>query len=197
MTFIPISNEDIKKIENKENNIYTSTIVSENLENEKNNIISNNTSIKINNLCIKSKNIKYDDIKYKINCWWCTLNIEGKIFGIPEYFKIINDEIISLIYLMRNIIFNINNIKIQDIEILPAKSKYVLDLYGGNITVEEYKKDILLISKDNNYIFPIFYQNNNIEENNKKNINKNEYKLKRSKPLQNNLLYKLLYNKNN
>ena len=98
--------------------------------------------------------------------------------------------------MMRDIIFNINNIDIKDIEIIQAKSKYILNIYGGSENIDEYKKNLLLISKDNNYKFPTLYNNNNIEDKNKININKNEYKLKRSKPLNNNILYKLLFNKN-
>ncbi len=237
LAYLPILNEDIVKIENKEY-ITTSNINSEiydtknniNINNDKNidkDIISLNVnnkldSVIVNNIYIKSQNIDYNNINNNINCWWCTLLIEGKIFGIPEYFKLIDNqyyfyvngyycslncslahcielndnkmwEKISIIYMMRDIIFNINNIDIKDIEIIQSKSKYVLQIYGGNESIEEYKKNILLISKDNNYICTI-YNYNNIENKNK--INNSEYNLKRSKPLNNNILYNLLFNKN-
>lgn len=152
LAYLPISNEDILKIENKEY-YNTSNINSENIDtiNNKYNddvfISSNINNIKINDIVIKSQNINYNDIDKNINCWWCTLLIEGKIFGIPEYFKLLDDkyiyyvngfycslncclahcidlndnkmwEKISLLYMMRDIIFNINNIEIKDIEIL-------------------------------------------------------------------------------
>lgn len=230
LAYLPISNEDILKIENKEY-YNTSNINSENIDlinnkNTEDNILTLNiNNIKINDISIKSQNIDYNKIK-DVNCWWCTLLIEGKIFGIPEYYKILNDqynffvngfycsvncclahcidlndnkmwEKISLIYMMRDIIFNINNIQIKDVEIIQSKPKYVLNIYGGDESIEEYKKDILLISKNNDYIYPILNYNNNFEEKNKIHISKNDYKLKRSKPLNNNILFKLLYNKNN
>ena len=224
LAYLPISNEDILKIENKEY-FNTSNINSENINTLNNKNIEDNIDIiKINDIIIKSHNVEYNNIN-NVNCWWCTLLIEGKIFGIPEYFKLIDDnynfyvngfycsvncclahcidlndnkmwEKISLIYMMRDIIFNINNIQIKDIEIIQSKPKYVLNIYGGDESIEEYKKNILLISKNNNYIYPILNHNNNIEEKNKINISKNEYKLKRSKPLNNNILFRLLYNKN-
>ena len=96
-----------------------------------------------------------------------------------------------------NVIFNINNLEIKDIEIIQSKPKYVLKIYGGDESIEMYKSNILLISKNNDFIYPQFYYNNNIEDKNKLNIGKNDLKLKRSKPLNNNILFKLLYNKNN
>jgi hypothetical protein len=162
LAYLPILNEDIVKIENKEY-ITTSNINSEiydtknniNINNDKNidkDIISLNVnnkldSVIVNNIYIKSQNIDYNNINNNINCWWCTLLIEGKIFGIPEYFKLIDNqyyfyvngyycslncslahcielndnkmwEKISIIYMMRDIIFNINNIDIKDIEII-------------------------------------------------------------------------------
>ena len=51
-------------------------------------------------------------------------------------------EKISLIYLMRDVLFNLNNINnIQDIEIIPSKSKYILKIFGGELSQEDYKKD--------------------------------------------------------
>ena len=238
LAYLPILNEDIIKIENKDflntsninsevfeknNNKIDDLNISLNINNNYNN--TNTDNIYVNNIYIKSENINYNNIDNNINCWWCTLLIEGKIFGIPEYFKLIDNEYtfyvngyycslncclahcidindnkiwekIALIYMMRDIIFNINNINIKDIEIIQSKPKYILNIYGGNKTIEEYKKNILLISKDNNFILPILYNNNNIEDKNKINLTKNDYKLKRSKPLNNNILYKLLFNKN-
>jgi hypothetical protein len=146
LAYLPISNEDILKIENKEY-YNTSNINSENINILNNKIIDDNiNTIKINDIIIKSHNVDYNNIN-NVNCWWCTLSIEGKIFGIPEYFKLIDDnynfyvngfycslncciahcidlndnkmwEKISLIYMMRDIIFNINNINISDVEII-------------------------------------------------------------------------------
>jgi len=149
LAYLPISNEDILKIENKEY-FNTSNINSEIFENLNTKNIDDNTllssNIKVNNILIKSKSIDYNNIN-DINCWWCTLLIEGKIFGIPEYFKLLDNEYsfyvngfycslncclahcidlndnkmwekISLIYMMRDIIFNINDIKINNIEII-------------------------------------------------------------------------------
>jgi len=160
LAYLPILNEDIIKIENKDflntsninsevfeknNNKIDDLNISLNINNNYNN--TNTDNIYVNNIYIKSENINYNNIDNNINCWWCTLLIEGKIFGIPEYFKLIDNEYtfyvngyycslncclahcidindnkiwekIALIYMMRDIIFNINNINIKDIEII-------------------------------------------------------------------------------
>jgi hypothetical protein len=139
LAYIPISNEEIIKIENKDY-IMTSNITSENIDtidNKDINIKNKLENVIVNNIYIKSKDIDYNNINNNIKCWWCTLNIDSKIFGIPEYFKLIDDqynfyvngyycslncclshcieindnkmwEKISLIYMMRDVIFNIN-----------------------------------------------------------------------------------------
>jgi hypothetical protein len=72
IAYLPILNEDIKKIENKEYN-QTSNIISDNIECDNIKSTLNNLNIKLNNIYIKSKNTSYEDINNNINCWWCTI----------------------------------------------------------------------------------------------------------------------------
>ena len=69
-------------------------------------------------------------------------------------------EKISLIYMMKDILFlnytnnndYINDEKIYKIiydEIIPAKNKYVLNIFGGNETYDEYRKNFNIIPFDN------------------------------------------------
>ena len=133
---------------------------------------------------------------FYVNGFYCSLNC-----CISHCFDNNNDkklwEKISLIYMMKDILFSnyinnkeyINDEKISKIiydEIIPAKNKYILNIFGGTESYEEYRKNFITINDKNELV--ILLHNEEID----KNINKNDYKLKRQKNKKNNILQNIL-----
>jgi hypothetical protein len=97
-------------------------------------------------------------------------------------------EKISLIYMMRDILFSNyikNNTHIDNDlisiylykEIIPAKQKFVLKIFGGDETFEEYRKNFISINDNNEFIIMLY--EDNIEKKIKNNLINYDYKLKR------------------
>jgi hypothetical protein len=154
-----------------------------------------------------------------INCWWCCHKFDTVPIGLPE--KYINDafhlygcfcsfncaqaynlqmndqkiwERYSLLnFLKKKICDNNSHILYKNFDfICPAPPRQALDIFGGPMTIEEYRNSMYILSKDYNYILPPMIPLIGILENipqeltptniKIKNIN-NSLKLKRSKPL--------------
>lgn len=142
-----------------------------------------------------------------IACWWCTYNFDNMPFFLPE--KIIDDvyhvfgcfctincaysyninindsRVWERISLLRNLYSEILN---KDVKINLAAPKEVLQKYGGNVSIHDYRKSLDTNVKTYRFVVPpltpiISF----IEEKNKcNNINRNnDIKVKRSKPLPN------------
>jgi len=86
-----------------------------------------------------------------------------------------------MIYLMKDIIFSNCNNDINNIlkSIEPAKSRYLLEVFGGNMSIIEYRKNFIYINNNNTYKYLIIKDENNIEEKIKNSSIKKDYKLKR------------------
>lgn len=137
-----------------------------------------------------------NEIKNKI-CWNCCHDFHQDIVHIP--LKIINKYIHSYGYFcsfecaarfitdniddknkyeylsLLNYYYNLNKKTINK-KISVAPSKYTLNIFGGDLSIDEYRNNF---TKENIYsAFPIIYHDNDIIVNNTK---KNKYKLSRTK----------------
>lgn len=148
-----------------------------------------------------------------IACWWCCHKFNNIPIGIPEYiikdtFYIygcfcsfncmlaynydINDNKVwdrqGYINQMKNKIDPNNNIHIK---IAPPRQTLVL--FGGILSIEEYRQSFFILNREYNYIYPPLIQirgyieeeTRDLTDDNKYKINKKEQiMIKRSKPLQ-------------
>jgi hypothetical protein len=169
----------------------------------------------INNYLNDYKNIKYLNLNFynidhiqdqtNILCWWCCHEFDNIPFGLPEkyhdgiyyvmgcfcslncalaYNLDLNDDKVwertALIYDIKNNIFK------DDITINPSSSRYILIKFGGNTTIENYRKNNIFLDKKYKIMIPpTISLKIQVEEQKDKN---NNYKLKRNKPLTNNKL---------
>ncbi len=170
--------------------------------------------------------------KTNIHCWWCSLPFEDIPIAIPIDYKNKTFEVVgcfcsfncALAYNFNSKNYNkferssllhllYRKIKGSYAQIIPSESKCVLKIYGGNISIKEYKENLLTIDKTYNILFPPMksilpeleeiniynsqnaelkkknkdYEINNQEKNNNLEIEnlkkKNTLKLKRNKPI--------------
>jgi hypothetical protein len=147
-------------------------------------------------------------------CWNCSHSFMNKYTGIPLSYK---EGIFTIygyfcsfncaaryiidnyhhknkwnIYSLLNLYYNMSNNTIGKI-IKPSPNKLVLKNFGGNISIEEYR------GNKNSYevyippIIPHHHSIIHINENSNNEDNKNEFKLARSKPLNNkNNIYSIM-----
>jgi hypothetical protein len=127
------------------------------------------------------KGNEYIPKKTNIPCWWCTYNFDWLPVGMAEkyhngifyvsgcfcsfnckaaYNLNINDNRVWERYtLMKQLYYIINkdNItSIADIEINPAGPKELLEKYGGQMTIEEYRKNSKVLGKEYHKLMPPF-----------------------------------------
>lgn len=165
----------------------------------------------------------------KVCCWWCCHTFDTLPIGLPEkyydnvfksigiycsfecaisYNLSLNDhkmwDRISLLYHFRNLIFkkmypNNNSVILDDIIAAPPRN--LLEMFGGTMSIETFRKNSTLLKKQyRNIVPPIMSLINQLEEstyNQEQNLiikpiknrnfdNKNtELVLKRTKPIQN------------
>jgi hypothetical protein len=151
-------------------------------------------------------------------CWWCCHQFDSIPIGLPE--KYINDtfhlygcfcsfncaqaynlntndnkvwEIYSLLNFFKKKICDLNNIQYKNYDyICSSPPRQSLNIFGGPLTIEDFRNSLNSLTKNYNYILPPMIPligileiiPNEITPNNIKikNIN-NNLKLKRSKPL--------------
>lgn len=182
--------DEIEKLKKQLNNTYDSSI--------------NYHNLKVSVIDKDGSKIK----KTNIVCWWCTYDFDNLPCYIPE--KYIGEKYyvfgnfcsfncaaaynISLgdckrwerHSLINKLYSEITN-KDQHLNIAPPKES--LTKFGGNMEIEEYRRNSKINQKEYRLILPIFETLTvAIEENTRasptdKSANPNEYKLKRSKPL--------------
>jgi len=150
-------------------------------------------------------NVSEDDTK-NTKCWWCRYSFTTPQVSLPEIFYKnkfktfgvfcsyncalsynidINDESISkrtsLLYYLYKKTYK------KDIIINKASDWRVLQDYGGPISIDEFRNNFIMNSFEYNYIKPPFisrlYQIEKISKNKIKTNKKDDYVLKRTKPL--------------
>jgi len=166
--------------------------------------------IKMDELNIVDQSGKQLKETTKLHCWWCTCQFDTIPIGIPEKYDAnenkycvfgcfcsfncayawnvheTNDyktgERTTMIKKLYNSIYNTPN------ELKQASSRYCLNIFGGPLTIDDYRKDFqLLKQKYRLYIPPMASIIPLIERNNefiiKRSANsKDDLRLKRSKP---------------
>tara|TARA_B110000208_G_scaffold12077_2_gene14907 strand:- start:1249 stop:2241 length:993 start_codon:yes stop_codon:yes gene_type:complete len=162
-----------------------------------------NNEIKQNNSCV---------------CWWCCHKFNSLPLYLPT--NIVNDKFNVMGYFCTfncamafNIDLNDNNIWTRSTylnkfyysifkkytNIKAAPSKYILDIFGGDITIKQFRKKLIKLNYEYRFILPPFIsiiptieekKNENINFNNQENVIfnkiKNNYKLQRTKNNNNN-----------
>ena len=160
-----------------------------------------------------SKNIiNYYLTKYDQNtkCWWCKHHFDTPAIGLPENYvdgkfelqgnfccfncaKSYNLDLSdnntwkrnSLLDFFYNLTYN------EDKTIVPAPHWKTLRDFGGNLSIEEFRDDLLMNTKEYIYLHPpLVTRKPLIEEINRKKVNhidNDELVLKRSKPLKSNI----------
>ena len=171
---------------------------------------------------VKIHNIDNNKIEWgkqtDTNCWWCCHKFENIPVGLPE--KYINDtfhlygcfcsfncaqaynlntndnkiwERYSLLNFLKKKICDLNNIKYKNYDYInSAPPRQSLNIFGGKMTIEDFRNSLYTLTKKYNYILPpmipligileIIPQDFTPTNVKIKNIN-NNLKLKRSKPL--------------
>ena len=150
-----------------------------------NETIQNNT--KCWNCCCDIINNSSIPIKYINNVFYTYGNFCSKECSVKYCFDNFNNdkyEIYSLI--------NLYNFKENGslTPIKPADSRYVLDIFGGPLTMEEYKENFKSLNYCNMTRIPIIHTNNSIntiDHNTNKNYNMNNYKIYRKEPVNNSI----------
>lgn len=167
-----INNLDVKNMYNNDNDN----------ENEFNKLVTNNTSELCWNCCDKlNHNICGLPIKLVNNIYYtigdfcspecaCRYSLDNFQNDYHEHYSLIN------LY---------NNIDTVDNKIIPAENRLLLNKFGGNKTIEEYKEKF----SNNIIVYPYTIQikiNNNINQNSINNLNNlNNLKLYRKKSKKN------------
>jgi len=119
-------------------------------------------NISCDNEYYHNNNIYNTNIKNKSNCFWCCHSIDNIIYGMPYNYDSIND----IFYILGsfcslqcanayNFSINSGSDKVWEINswiqmlanrygfktnIRPAPNKYLLTMFGGNLTIDEFRK---------------------------------------------------------
>jgi len=212
---------DVEQENNVVNNKNNYEIIIEELNNEikrlKNgiiemriNYIKNIHESKVN---FYNKTLNKWEEKTNIACWWCCNSFTTFPLGIPEYI-IINKSIFYLFgcfcsfNCMLSYNIDINDSKIWErqaniyqlknkidpdnkLTIYPAPPRQVLDMFGGNLSIEEYRKTFFYLNKEYRYKLPTMISLVGVIEEINKDIctktslkAKDNYVIKRKTPLQ-------------
>jgi len=170
---------------------------------------------KLNIVDISNNNLIWKE-KTDISCWWCCNKFETVPIGLPEkyinsnfyvhgcfcsfncahsYNINLNDSKIwdrySLLNFMKIKIDNTNDIEV----IIPAPPRQALEMFGGPMNIEEFRMSSLYLTKQYIHLLPPMIPIYGIlDELPRNQNNKNNFKLKRSKPLlsQNNNLLQMM-----
>jgi hypothetical protein len=112
-----------------------------------------------------NNNINNHDIKNKSCCYWCCHSIDNSIFGMPYNYDTINDTFYILGSFCSlncanayNFSVNSGSDKVWEVNswiqmlarrygfknvIRPAPSRYLLEMFGGNLNIEDFRKSHL------------------------------------------------------
>lgn len=151
-------------------------------------------------------------------CWWCCHTFDAVATGLPEkYFE--NDFYMHGHFCSFNCAhaynINMNDLKIweryallnlfrkkvglsTDKRILPAPPRQILKMFGGQMTIEQFRENNINLNKEYRHLLPPFIPINGIIEEINKNVHKIptncNLKVKRTKPLPgiNNNLFQLM-----
>ena len=169
-TDIIVKLDDINNNNNNNNNSDNDikNIIENNIESTFSELNINNTKKICWNCCLPINNyfiglpIKYIDNVFITYGNFCSLECSAKYCF--DNFENNSFEIYSILNLYYNKIQNTTNKKVNI-----AKDKLYLDIFGGNLTEEEYKKNFDIINYDNLHNIKIKQYNNlnNIKSNNK------------------------------
>jgi hypothetical protein len=207
-----ISNIPQKKLEDSIINDYEKKIKKLTKENkllqEKIKTIKNNevddvvNKVDVNFIDIESGKVRINE-KKEVGCWWCCHKFDNTPCGLPDkYYNNIyyvigyfcshncamayNNELNDYKVWERNSLLKILYKKIygNDSELTPAPPRQVLKFFGGNLTIDEFRKT----NKSYRFILPPMTSMNTVIENDEKYNNDFKYgednlKLKRSKPI--------------
>jgi hypothetical protein len=119
-------------------------------------------NISCDNEYYHNNNIHNQNIKNKSCCFWCCHSIDNYIYGMPYNYDTINDTFYILgsfcsLHCANAYNFSINSgsDKVWEVNswiqmlgrrygfkntIRPAPSRYLLEMFGGNLTIDEFRK---------------------------------------------------------
>lgn len=151
-------------------------------------------------------------------CWWCCHTFDAVPTGLPErYFE--NDFYMHGHFCSFNCAhaynINTNDLKIweryallnlfrkkigmaTDKRIMPAPPRQILKMFGGEMTIEQFRENNINLNKEYRHLLPPFIPINGVIEEVNKNVHKihtsSNLKVKRTKPLPgiNNNLFQLM-----
>lgn len=169
----------------------------------------------------KKKIIKLYKTNYSkdTKCWWCKHNFEPPAVGLPEEYNIKENTTEGTFEIEGNfcsfdcaMAYNMNDLNDNNcwkrnsllhylyyktygnkVDIKQAPHWKTLEVFGGNLTIEEFRDDFVMNTSEFIYLHPpLIGRSSHIEEvnrnftNNSKLTDNDDYVLKRSKPLKNN-----------
>lgn len=174
---LPLTDNDINKINNEDINIYSKNIdnISDNIEPDLEPtaydpmcyFINDNLEVEEDNLCNIDSEEQLELNQYSVNinstnnCYWCCHSIKDHIFGMPTKYNSINDTYMTFgsfcslqcanaynfsVHSGTDKVWEINSF-IQMLgknygykeHIRPAPSRYLLKLFNGNMSIEEFR----------------------------------------------------------
>ena len=173
----------IVKIEKKDINKYTN-ITEFNSQNNTSLLNNNNCSKKCWNCCNNfiNNNIYSLPIKYIIKIFYTYGDFCSRECSARYCFDYFNNEKYE-IYSLINLLYYIQTGNNESIR--PSPNKLLLDIFGGNLTIDEYRSSFNSLHHYNIEIPPIIHLNHNfrITENKENNKSNNNYKLFRNNPI--------------
>jgi hypothetical protein len=161
----------------------------------------------------KNENVWAD--KTDVACWWCCHTFDNIPLGIPEhiiknnyhmygcfcsfnctlaYILDINDSKIwdrmANMYQLKNAFDEILNNGLNNSKIMPAPPRQTLKMFGGHLSINEYRESFYIINREYRFILPpmvsiiglIEEDNKDLTNSNKINFG-NHQRIKRTKPL--------------
>lgn len=142
---------------------------------------SETVSIYNNNITETTKNDKIIAKKNRdLVCWWCCHEFDVYPISCPEYFSQKNE-----IFTVKGIFCSFNCVKAYMLDknsknlylvsylfkkikgyyskIIPALPKELLKIFGGNMTIEEYRKNFISVTEYYTNTFPMVYSKSEVE----------------------------------
>jgi hypothetical protein len=135
--------------------------------------------------CCHSFNVSHSiPIKYTDNIFYIYGTFCSDECGCKFIFDNFDDRKVWEYYSLLNLYHNIRNGS-QGVKINPAPSRYMLDEFGGSLTIDEYRDSFKKANYNINIcpIIPINHENQQIDIKINKGQNKQNYKLYRKSPI--------------